>query len=105
MTDFTTHAHRWCATNEHYSETVEGSKGASYTVTYGRTPRGPYQYGWSCTCPSFKFGKGKECKHIAAVKPNRCAHGQDAVIGSPAHYDDDTCPSCGGETTVIQVAA
>ena len=105
MTDFTTHAHRWCSSNEHYSEKVAGSKpGVEYTVTYGKTPRGPYQYGWSCTCPSFKH-RGGECKHIKAVKPNHCRYGWEASCGSPAPFEDDTCPSCGGETSVISVAA
>lgn len=101
MADLNVHAWRWCATNEHYEETVEGSKGATYTVTYGKTPRGPYQYGWSCTCPQHKF-RGGECKHIKVAKDNRCAHGQDAVIGSPTEMGE-TCPACGGPTSVILV--
>ena len=95
------HNWRWCSTNEHYQEKVAGSKGAEYTVTYGPTPGGPYQYGWSCTCPSFKH-RGGECKHIKAVKPNRCAHGAEAACGSPSPMGE-TCPECGSETTVISV--
>ena len=102
MSDFITHAYRWCSTNEHYEEVVPGSKGASYTVRYGTTPQGPYQYGWSCTCPAFKF-KGGDCKHIKAVESNRCAHGHDACMGSPSPMGE-TCPECDGPTSVIQVA-
>ncbi len=102
MTDFNIQNSRWCSTNEHYSEVVPGSKGAEYTVTYGRTPQGPYQYGWSCTCPAFKFKSG-DCKHIKAVEGNRCAHGHDACMGSPTPMGD-TCPECGSETSVISVA-
>ena len=40
---------------------VPGSKGAVYTVTNDRGS-------WSCSCPSAKWGKGDECKHILALK-------------------------------------
>jgi hypothetical protein len=102
MTDFNLQTSRWCSTNEHYVEVVPGSKGAKYTVRYGTTPQGPYQYGWSCTCPAFKF-KGGDCKHIKAVESNRCAHGHDACMGSPSPMGE-TCPECGSETSVIRVA-
>ena len=36
---------------------VQGSKGDVYTVNNDRGT-------WSCTCPSAKWGKGSECKHI-----------------------------------------
>jgi hypothetical protein len=39
---------------------VAGSKGAVYTVTNDRGT-------WSCTCPSAKWGKGAECKHIVQL--------------------------------------
>ena len=102
MPDMNVHAYRWCSTNEHFETVVPGSKGAEYTVTYGRTPSGPYQYGWTCTCPAFKF-RGGECKHIKQAEKERCGYGHDAVCGSPSEMGD-TCPECGSETTVIQVA-
>lgn len=39
---------------------VAGSKGAVYIVTNDRGT-------WSCTCPSAKWGKGTECKHIVQL--------------------------------------
>jgi hypothetical protein len=101
MPDFNVHAYRWCVTNETFEVDVSGSKGATYTVRYGKTPQGQYQYGWSCTCPGFKFRNS--CKHTNEAESKRCAHGHDAVIGSPTPMGD-TCPKCDGPTSVISVA-
>ncbi len=101
MTDFNVHAYRWCSTNEHFETTAKGSKGETYTVRYGKTPAGPYQYGWTCSCKGFKF-RG-DCKHVKAAEQERCGHGWEAACGSPAEMGDN-CPKCGSETTVIRVA-
>jgi hypothetical protein len=66
MPDLTTEYFYHCESCEHFSTKVQGSK--EYTVSYGQTPRGPYQYDYHCTCDAFKFGKGKPCKHIEEVK-------------------------------------
>ena len=100
MGDMTRHAWRWCSENVRFEQEVPGSKGETYSVRYGRTPTGRYQYGWTCTCKAFKF-RGR-CKHIEACKPLRCTEGRDAVVGSPTPMGD-TCPRCGGSTSVVEV--
>ena len=40
---------------------VEGSKGNKYNVINNDGI-------WSCSCPAFGWGRGKECKHIKKVK-------------------------------------
>jgi hypothetical protein len=40
---------------------VKGSKGKIYNVTND----GGY---WSCSCPAYGFGRGKECKHIVSLR-------------------------------------
>lgn len=95
--------YKWCSTNEFYQELVNGSNGNVYTVIYGETPSDSlYKYDWSCTCPQYKF-RGGECKHIKNAKENRCAYGSGAASGSPEKIEGDTCPSCGGEVSVIRV--
>ena len=104
MTDFNTQVSRWCSQNEHFEIEVAGSKGNTYTVSYGKTPQGQYQYGWSCTCPAAKFqARYGDCKHVKKALKKRCTHGQDAVCGSPTPMGD-TCPKCGSATSVISVA-
>ena len=93
--DLTRITSRWCATNESFSTQIK-----DYVVSYGQTVSGPYQYDWSCTCKGFKF-RG-QCKHVEEAKSQRCAHGHDAVAGSPVEMGE-TCPSCHGPTTVISV--
>ena len=105
MTDLTIHTARVCASNFFWMRPVAGSNDQSYCVTFG--PAGPhsrYQNDYACTCPAYKFGKGKYCKHILAVKGERCAWGEEAFCGSFTEANPDgTCPMCGGETKVIQV--
>jgi len=40
---------------------VEGSKGKLYKVVNNNGR-------WSCECPAYGFGKGKDCKHITELK-------------------------------------
>lgn len=96
--DLTTHTTLTCSTNLDWSETVQGSGGKTYTVAYGPTPRGPYQYDWSCTCSGFKF-RGK-CKHVEAAKARRC--GWNGTLELVEHVC--SCPDCGGPVTPINVA-
>ena len=48
--------------NQVYS--VEGSKGKTYTVEVTNNK-------WDCTCPSFGYGRGKDCKHIQTIKSTK----------------------------------
>ena len=40
---------------------VEGSKGKVYEVVNNNGR-------WSCDCPAYGFGRGKDCKHITQIK-------------------------------------
>lgn len=95
---------RTCKQNLFFSTKIKGSSGKTYDVTYCETPRGPYQYGWHCTCPDFVFNKNHNCKHIKKAKDLKCDWNWEAWMGSHAEPNPDkTCPKCGGETTVIRV--
>lgn len=97
MPDLTVEYHYHCESAEHFSTKVKGSKG-DYTVTYGPTPRGPYQYNYSCSCDSFKFGKGKPCKHIEQVKKSdlHCNWMGFTDGGKPVEVNGEKrCPKCG----------
>lgn len=92
-----------CPTVHHFHKHVKGSTG-EYDVTYGPTPDGDYTHGWTCTCPSARYRKG-ECKHIKAVKGERCAWNEEAFCGSGAPRPaDGKCPQCGADLEVIRVA-
>jgi hypothetical protein len=41
--------------------TVNGSKGKVYVITKDNNK-------YSCTCPSYGFGRGKHCKHIIELQ-------------------------------------
>lgn len=43
---------------------VNGSKGNVYSVVND----GGF---WSCSCPAHGFGRGKDCKHITAIKTKK----------------------------------
>lgn len=111
MTDMTVNTYRWCATNEAFNVMLAGSGPSNaptsyYKVTYGAQNKGPYSINWHCECKAFRFGKGKECKHIIKAKTMKCSHGFGAVCGSPEAFPIPTvCPKCGGPTAVVQVAA
>jgi len=81
-----------CSSWERFTKKVEGSKGVEHTVTHERQLNGDYEYGFSCTCPSFKFRKG-ECKHIKEIKGDVCLWHQQF---DGDHSDaEGKCPKCG----------
>lgn len=103
MPDFTYEVFYHCDSAEHFQTKVEGSKGKKYTVRFGVTPHGPYEYDYSCTCDSFKFGRGKYCKHIEIVKKSdkHCNWLQFVEGGQPIEKDGHkACPKCGSEVHV-----
>lgn len=103
MPDLSIEYHCVCPSVHRFHRHVQGKTG-TYGVTYGPTPGGDYQYGWSCTCSAFRFRKG-ECKHIKAVKGERCAWNEEAYSGSgAARPEDGKCPNCGEPLEVIKVA-
>lgn len=75
-----------------------GSKSAQYTVSFGPTPYGPYQYDYSCPCPAYEHGHGKHCKHIEQVKRARCAWNEQMDPGLQPEIvkDGRRCPCCKG---------
>lgn len=98
MPDLTIEIFFHCGSAEHFSTKVEGSKGKFHTVTYGPMPRGPYEYDYSCTCDSFKYGKGKPCKHIEQVKKTdlHCKWMQFTDGDKPIEKNGEYfCPKCG----------
>lgn len=93
---------RVCASCEGWETTIEGSKGDKYKVVWGPDYTGRYAYGWTCTCPGFKFRR--ECKHIERAKREVCHWGVGAYSGSPSEANKDgSCPNCGGPTLVVKV--
>lgn len=96
MPDLTYHTARWCQENEHFSTTVRGSR--EYHVSYDN------RQGWHCTCPAFKFGKGKSCKHIDLADKAKCDYGWEAACGSPIEMGKE-CPKCGGPTAIMRYAS
>lgn len=94
-----------CETNKHWHIDVKGSKGNVYHVVYGYRSEGPYQYGYSCSCPAFKF-RG-ECKHIEFVRGARCGWNGELEPTAVPNYDEESrpvCPKCGGPVVAMKVA-
>lgn len=112
MTDLTLHSTWLCATNVYWETTVQGSKGAEYTVHWGRysealQDRFGVQNGWQCSCKGFKFRS--TCKHVEHVKANndRCAWNAELDVTAEAGSDsngDPCCPNCGGRVVSMRVA-
>lgn len=95
-----------CASWEDFREEVPGSKpGTSYVVCHGyQPPPSRYMYGFSCTCPSFRFAKGEDrtCKHIEAVKSHCCLWHQQ--FSEEQYKYDGKCPKCGDGVKGVIVA-
>jgi hypothetical protein len=106
MPDLTVHTVPVCLASREWVRMVpsESIPGTTYRVEYGETfnPRG-VQRDYSCTCPSYvKNGGQKYCKHINAVRKDRCrwnSHMEPYAI--PA---DHKCPECGGPLVFEKVA-
>jgi hypothetical protein len=101
MTDLTYETRRVCAQNVSYDETVTGSKGDTYHVSFGTENPGDYAANWHCTCAGFSYRA--KCRHVEEAKGRKCDAGWQAYAGDPG-LDGETCPKCGGPTVVIQVA-
>lgn len=104
MTDMTTRTGRWCSSNESWTRIVKGSGDNTYTVRFDKHhhKNRHVENDFSCTCPAYRY-KGSYCKHIMQVKHECCRYGWQAAMGDPVDMGD-TCPQCGGTTTVISVA-
>ena len=95
MFDLTTEFFWHCETAEHWSTTVPGSKGSTYTVSWSNNHKRSLdaQFDWSCTCMAYKTKAGY-CKHIKQVidQKLRCGWMQFTDGDYPK---DDKCPRCG----------
>ncbi len=98
MPDLTIEHSSICETNVSWRYEVPGGK---YLVTREHTPWGETLYGFTCTCPAFKF-KHKECKHIIAADKFCCQWNSECETG-PAP-EDNLCPTCKGPLKTIRVA-
>jgi hypothetical protein len=99
MPDFTMETAWVCNSNLFWSKKV-----GDYEVIWDNdrhARRDDCEYGWRCTCPSFKF-RGGECKHIRAVKHERC--GWNETCEPCPTPSSGRCPDCGGEVSAIRVA-
>lgn len=96
MPDLSIERARWCGSNEYWQTTVAGSHGEEYSVVWEG-------HEYTCTCPAFKFRKGKECKHIKQASEHHCRYGWEAAAGSPIEMGK-RCPKCGEETRVMSYA-
>ena len=105
---------RICTTNRQWQmEVLSGDFSKTYAVKYGRLypdeeARQMEDYGWTCTCPAFKFRKKGEsvCKHIKDARAHRCAWNCEADPCNRAGHTKgaNCCPDCGGSTEVVKVA-
>ena len=116
MPDLIPMPYYYCKSIENFSREVEGSNGQIYTVRHGFNTKTPYQYDWSCDCPSFKYREGY-CKHIKAVQEenNYCGwdqflEGEKPIIITEERMDGEVlskeylCPECRGEAKIRMVA-
>ncbi len=105
MSDLSLETAYTCLTNYGWQTIVTGSGDKTYAVRWQHMPPNhECQYDWTCTCDSYKFGRGKYCKHIATVKASgmRCGwNGELEPTLKPK--EDGTCPCCGGETRTERV--
>jgi len=107
--DFTVEIAATCAQNVSWVRTVPSATDPrkTYVVRWGRTYDGDFQFGWSCTCKAFqrcRDPRKKACKHIEAVKHERCTWNNHLEPGygmSPT----DCCPDCKGPLEFMRVAA
>lgn len=105
MPDFTIHTAPVCQSNVEWVRMVPSSRDPSevYTVRwtrqYGRKAR--YQFAYECDCISFRVN-GKECKHIKAVKDQRCQWNHEQEPRPTP--DGNCCPECKGPLDFVKVA-
>lgn len=94
-----------CLTNYGWETKVAGSLGKEHTVRWQHMPPShECQYDWTCTCDAYKYGRGKYCKHIKAVKDSGARCGWNGVLEPTLLPNEDgTCPCCGLETRTERV--
>jgi hypothetical protein len=108
MPDLTIETFWCCESCFQWERKVVGSKGATYVVRWGRDHKRhrEYEYDYSCNCMSYRTRPGY-CKHIEAVKGERCGWDQWQDGGGDIPLLGDgrpRCPKCGGPATAHKVA-
>ena len=90
-----------CSSWETFEAKVMGSATEPYIVAHERLQDGSdYIYGFTCTCPAFKYREG-DCKHIDAVRERACLWHQQMDGGESSN---GTCPKCGDSVIGIMCA-
>lgn len=86
---------------------VLGSKGNRYLIKWSTEHKESekFQYGYSCSCPAYKYQAG-ECKHIKRIRREnrRCGWNQEVDGGEPDRVEDRLfCPGCGGPVIAYEI--
>jgi hypothetical protein len=107
MPDLSIESFWHCTSAENWQTQVQGKTG-TYTVTFDRHSHlnQAVQLDYSCTCPAYKFGKGKPCKHIEAAKKSHCGWMEFADGGEVKHDANGkpVCPNCGQPVAAMRHA-
>jgi hypothetical protein len=99
MPDFTQKTYWCCETAFNWSLEIKDRDGKTYIVRWdniNHKNRDCVTYDYSCSCPAYKFGDGRACKHIINVGKNHCnwyqfTDGDEPIIKDGEYY----CPKCG----------
>ncbi len=105
MPDLTKHVVPVCRSNFDWSRIVQSGSDLSktYKVAYQEQfDENKPRYDYHCTCPAFTYGNGKQCKHILAVKHERCTWNSEMERREVPQ--DGCCPECGNEIVFVEVA-
>lgn len=99
MPDYTIETRYHCKTNQYWEWKV-----GKHLVVFDRHSHKNqynYEYDYSCSCQAYKFGKGKQCKHILEARHWHCQwEGKN-----PKHINGfPSCPSCYADVIVLQHA-
>ena len=95
--------HRWmCESNRNWRKEVQGNGGV-YVVEWGRVYDRDVDYGFTCTCPGYKYRKA--CRHIRDVSGERCAWHEEYNNPEMAEVDHYTrkCPRCGADVEAVRI--
>lgn len=100
MTDYTIETRYHCKTTKYWERKV-----GKYIVVFDEHSHNNqynYKYDYSCNCPAYKFGKGKQCKHIIEAIPWHCQW--DGKIPACLPNGELACPSCFSSIITLQHA-
>jgi hypothetical protein len=98
-----------CRSNVDWQKEVVGSNGdrcvVRFSRLYGRElHRQGVMYGHTCTCKGFEV-RGR-CRHVEALKTERCGWNGEFEPTAQCNYDESgqpCCPMCGGPVEAVSV--